>query len=45
MQTVIKNPELYLIINTLALNEQNCLILGTLNADEEEQTINNLLKN
>jgi hypothetical protein len=44
MQTVMKNSELYLIINTLPLNEQNCLILGTLNADEEEQTINNLLK-
>ena len=45
MQIVIKNTELYLLINTLPLNEQNCLILGTLNADKEEQTINNLLKN
>ncbi len=45
MQIVIKNTELYLLINTLPLNEQNCLILGTLGANEEEQTINNLLKN
>jgi hypothetical protein len=45
MQVATKNTELYLIINTLELNQQNCLILGTINANEEEQTINQLLKN
>jgi len=45
MQFALKNPELYLIINTLSLNEQQCLIIGTLDANLEEQTINELLKN
>ncbi len=45
MQFALKNPELYLIINTLPLNEQQCLIIGTLDANLEEQTINELLKN
>ena len=44
IQIAIKNPELYLIINTLPLNEQNCLIIGTLDANIEEQTINKYLK-
>lgn len=45
MQFALKNPELYLIINTLPLNEQQCLIIGTLDANLEEQTINEFLKN
>ena len=45
MQFALKNSELYLIINTLPLNEQQCLIIGTLDANLEEQTINDLLKN
>lgn len=44
MQTVIKNPEIYLIINTLPLNEQNCLIINTTIATEEESFINKCLK-
>jgi Rhodanese-like domain len=44
MQLAIKNPELYLIINTLSLQEQHCLILGTLKAETEELTINKYLK-
>ena len=45
MQFALKNPELYLIINTLPLNEQQCLIIGTTDANLEEQTINEYLKN
>ncbi len=44
MQTIIKNPEIYLIINTLPLNEQTCLIINTISPNEEETIINKLLK-
>lgn len=44
MQTVIKNPEIYLIINTLSLSDQTCLIINTTNANEEEIIINKFLK-
>jgi len=44
MQTVIKNPEIYLIINTLSSSEQNCLIVNTTSALDEEILINRYLK-
>jgi hypothetical protein len=44
MQTVIKNPEIYLIINTLPISEQGCLILNTINVDQEEVLINKYMK-
>ena len=44
MQTVIKNPEIYLIINTLSLSEQQCLIVNTTLANEEEIIINKFIK-
>jgi uncharacterized protein YlaI len=44
MQTVIKNPEIYLIINTLPPSEQTCLIINTILAIDEENMINKLLK-
>lgn len=44
MQTVIKNPEIYLIINTLQPSEQSCLIVNTTLAVEEESLINRFLK-
>ena len=44
MQTIIKNPEIYLIINTLPLTEQTCLIINTISPNEEETIINKLLK-
>jgi hypothetical protein len=44
IQTAVKNPEIYLIINTLPLNEQNCLILNTMCADQEETIINKYMK-
>lgn len=40
IQLVIKNPELYILINTLNINEQHCLIKNTINISEEEITIN-----
>jgi hypothetical protein len=43
MQHVIKNNHEYLIINTLSVSEQNCLIFGTLPAEKEEETINRLI--
>jgi rhodanese-related sulfurtransferase len=46
MQNVCKHPEIYLIINTLPIGEQDCLILGSLQASQEETVINEyILKN
>jgi hypothetical protein len=44
MQNVIKNPEIYLIINTLSPSEQQCLIVNTTLANDEESIINRFLK-
>ena len=44
MQIVIKNPEIYLIINTLPYSEQQCLIVNTTLANEEEAIINKFMK-
>ena len=44
MQTIIKNPEVYFIINTLPLSEQQCLIVNTTLANEEEIIINKFMK-
>ena len=45
MQTVCKNSEIYLLINTLSDTEQHCLIVGTIIANQEEQLINTYLQN
>lgn len=34
----------FVLINTLSSNKQNCLISGTIHADEETTTLNKLLK-
>lgn len=44
MQTMIKNPNNYFIINTLPTNEQSCLILNTISANDEVIIINKCLK-
>ncbi len=44
MQTVIKNPEVYLIINTLPVSDQQCLITNTTVAEQEELIINKFMK-
>lgn len=44
MQSVIKNSEIYLIINTLPQSEQDCLIVNTTLANQEEPIINRFIK-
>lgn len=45
MQIALKNSNAYLIINTLPLNEQKCLIINTLLATDEETIINKYITN
>jgi hypothetical protein len=44
VQQIVKNNN-GLLINTLNLNEQTCLIKGTLDVNKEEKIINDNLKN
>ena len=44
MQTATKNPEVYLIINTLSSKEQQCLIKSTVGLEQEEAIINKYIK-
>jgi len=44
MQTIMKNPEVYFIINTLPVSEQQCLIVNTTLANDEEIIINKFMK-
>jgi len=44
VQFIIKNPEGHLLINTLSSSEQNCLILNTINFNNEENIINACIK-
>ena len=44
MQTATKNPEVYLIINTLSATEQQCLIKSTVSLEQEEAIINKYIK-
>jgi hypothetical protein len=44
MQTILEKPDLYLTINTLAPNEQQCLLPNTISILEEELAINQYLK-
>lgn len=43
MQTAVKCQNEYIIINTMQINEQDCLIKNTTKYDNEERTINELL--
>jgi hypothetical protein len=45
VQYVLKNPDSYLLINTLLESEQDCLILNTINSQNEEIIINKYLNN
>ena len=40
VQLAYKNPEIYLLINTLSQSEQKSLILNTININQEEALIN-----
>jgi len=44
VQEAIKQPNKYIIINVLPLEQQECLITGTLPAHLEEKTINGLVE-
>ena len=44
MQTVVKNAEQYIVINTLPNGEQEYLIKGTVSCDQEEMLINKYIK-
>ncbi len=44
MQTVVKNPEIYMLINTLPVDSQDCLIATTVSVEKEEALINKYLK-
>jgi hypothetical protein len=44
VQFVIKNPQEYLLINTLLTSEQNCLIVNTININNEENIVNTCIK-
>ena len=44
IQIVIKNPEQYLLINTLPPLEQSCLIINTVAIQNEEDLINKHLQ-
>ncbi len=45
IQTAINNKDRYIIINTLAISEQQCLIPNTIIFTEEENIINELISN
>jgi hypothetical protein len=45
MQYIIKNRTTFLIINTLPLTEQGCLIKNTISYQMEERIINGLMEN
>ena len=45
MQTICKEPDKYILINTLEANMQKCLIKNTININDEEMIINSLIKN
>ncbi len=45
IQFIIKNPENHLLINTLSGSEQNCLIINTININNEESIVNKCIKN
>ena len=45
IQDAIKTPQLFVMINTLKLDEQKCLIQNTLPVEKEEMTMNAILEN
>ena len=45
IQEIIKTPDNYILINTLDKDLQECLIPYTININNEENVINNLLSN
>ena len=44
IKEIVKNPNKYILINTLKIDDQNCLISGTIDINKEEGVINNCFK-
>jgi len=44
IQHILKNPDGHLLINTLSNSDQNCLIINTININNEENIINSCIK-
>ena len=44
IQYVYKNQERYILINTLPIDQQDCLIYNTISHDKEETILNNLIQ-
>tara|TARA_B100000123_G_scaffold134123_2_gene98939 strand:+ start:2836 stop:3270 length:435 start_codon:yes stop_codon:yes gene_type:complete len=44
IQSMYKNPEKYILINTLPINQQDCLIYNTISYEKEEILLNNLIQ-
>ena len=44
MQTILRNSSEYLILNVLPIDDQDCLIRGTINAKNEEQILNQMIE-
>lgn len=40
VQQIVKNPENYIVINTLPVTEQDCLLPNTISIHKEEETVN-----
>ena len=45
IQYAVKHPEQILILNTLSRDNQRCLIYNTVNANDEERIINEMMNN
>lgn len=45
IQNALKNPNDFIILNTLSVTEQYCLITGTIDALTEEKVINEMMEN
>ena len=45
VQSTFKSPSKYIILNTLDIHDQDCLIKNTLNWNEEDNIINNMINN
>jgi len=45
IQYIIRLPERHIMINTLPVSEQDCLLPNTMNIHKEEELINQLLQN
>ena len=44
IQSMYKNPEKYILINTLPINQQECLIYNTISYEKEEALLNDLIQ-